>query len=233
MNTITTADVIAAMLTENTGRSILDSGDAYGRHWQRNAGMTATDWDAAPSATIDRWGCVTVSAYHYMSDRLTYHRDLDEQFQEFAQSEAREGTYYLQDMADWVAELTGDNDLRSWNTYNGEDLLSQVLQGITFEYDGEHYAILQTHNGADVRGGYSTPRVFRVDVDMAECFPYDNADADIFCQSCEWGGTLQAGHEWVERGGNYGTLEFGKSEDSEALCPECGGTPAAAAAYPC
>ena len=27
---------LTAMLQENTGRSMLDSGDAYGRNWQRN-----------------------------------------------------------------------------------------------------------------------------------------------------------------------------------------------------
>ena len=35
-----TQKMLARMLTENTGRNILDSGDAYGRHWEKNQGIT-------------------------------------------------------------------------------------------------------------------------------------------------------------------------------------------------
>src|SRR5690606_23393942 len=33
-----TEEVLASMLKENTGTHMLDSGGAYGRHWQRNQG---------------------------------------------------------------------------------------------------------------------------------------------------------------------------------------------------
>ena len=35
-----TRHALAEMLTENTGASILDSGGAYGRHWQTNRQVT-------------------------------------------------------------------------------------------------------------------------------------------------------------------------------------------------
>ena len=38
--TDTTADKLAEMLTENTGRSFLDSGDHYGRNWNTTKGPT-------------------------------------------------------------------------------------------------------------------------------------------------------------------------------------------------
>jgi len=48
------------------------------------------------------------------------------------------------------------------NTYNYENLLSQVLQFILLEGKDDTYIILQVHGGCDVRGGYTKPRVFRV-----------------------------------------------------------------------
>jgi hypothetical protein len=233
MDTVTTADVIAGMLGECTGRHILDSGGAYGRHWERNAGITSDMWDAAPSATVDRYGCVTVSTFHYLRDRLSLHVDLDAMFREFAAGEDRTDTPHMVDMVDWVAGLLDvpEDSLRVWNTYNGEDYLSQVIQGITFEHEDDWYTVMHTHNGADVRGGYSSPRVFRVEVDMAEYFPYDNADASLYCTACDWAGDLRCG-EFCDREGRYGSLELGESEDGDAVCPECGGKVGADAAYP-
>ncbi len=68
------------------------------------------------------------------------------------------------------------------NTYNEESLLSQVLQYTLFtdESNGQGYVALQIHGGADVRGGYTAPRIFtcnHVD-DMAIT---DSKRAHIFC----------------------------------------------------
>ena len=40
----TLKETIAAMLTENTGKNMLDSGGASGRAWQRNAGKALDDF---------------------------------------------------------------------------------------------------------------------------------------------------------------------------------------------
>lgn len=226
--TLTTADVIASMLTEPTGASILDSGGAYGRHWERNAGMTTEAWESTPSATVSKWGDVTVSTFHYMRDRLRFHADMDAAFREFADTDEWEREPWLPIMKAWVTGVHDSDrysDLsepRTWNTYNGEDYLSQVLQGVTFRHDGHTYAIVQTHNGCDVRGGYSSPRVFRVECDMSEYFPYDNDGAELGCASCEWGGTLRAS-EFITREGYADSLEFGKDDDGNAVCPKCQG----------
>ena len=229
METITTNDVIASMLTENTGRHFLDSGDAYGRHWQRNAGMTADDWDAIPAASLDKWGCFNLSTYHYLKERLEFAPDLDAMFQEFYA--ASEDSGYAAS-AEWLASL-GIEELHSFNSYNGEDFLSQVIQGITFRYGDYYdvYVILQTHNGADVRGGYSTPRVFLVNCDMPEYFPYDNADAGMWCTNCDWGYDIRANSELTDRDGNYISFRefdleslFPTVDDvqvTEPQCPDC------------
>ena len=232
-DTLTTADVIASMLTENTGRHFLDSGGAYGRHWERNAGMDTQAWEATPSASVSKWGDVTVSTFHFMRDRLRFHADLDAAFREFAEDPSREREPWLSIMDEWV-DTVHDGDRysgpRTWNTYNGEDYLSQTLQGITFTYDGDTYAIVQTHNGCDLRGGYSSPRVFRVECDMSEYFPYDNASAELGCTACEWGGSFTAG-EFITRDGSPDTLTLGKDDDGDAVCPECGGALCAEAPY--
>ena len=49
-DTRTTAEVIADMLRENTGKHFLDSGGAYGRHWERNQDR---DFSAEPYAEVE------------------------------------------------------------------------------------------------------------------------------------------------------------------------------------
>lgn len=192
--------VLVDMLTENTGRHFLDSGGAYGRNWERNQGATAEDFYSAPSATLDRWGCVTVNVFHYLRDRLEFDAELTAEFDAFA---ADSDSPWLVDMEEWVDSLReakrladpygryGDDATpRAWNTYNGENFLSQVLQGITFTMndDREPCVILQIHGGCDVRGGYTRPRVFRVTTyDAAAYFPHDNANAEIYCARRDYG----------------------------------------------
>jgi hypothetical protein len=50
--------IIAAMLTENTGSSFLDSGSAYGRNHERQAGKTVADFRAEPEVEVKFWGTV-------------------------------------------------------------------------------------------------------------------------------------------------------------------------------
>lgn len=161
-----TDEVLAQMLTENTGRSILDSGDAYGRHWQRNQGLDAESFLAASPITLDvRYGYVdvTLDLFHWLRARLDYDHELNTRFHEFA--DEREGTYWLQDMEEFL-DKTGTNPdgylTGTYNSYNSDNLLSQTIQfAIGEDEDGESYVLLQIHGGCDVRGGYTAPRAFR------------------------------------------------------------------------
>lgn len=70
------------------------------------------------------------------------------------------------------------------DAYNSEDLLSQTLQFTQFSaYPGGDYVLLQIHGGADVRGGYTAPRVFRVTGDWYSM--HDYGDAVIGCNGIE------------------------------------------------
>ena len=178
IHTTVTQNTIAEMLVENTGTHMLDSGGAYGRSWQRNAGKTVQDFLAEPEATCDGWG-VTLSVFHYLSNRVQFSPLMQARFNEHAELHADEGWLYISES---FAETFADDDSDSWNTYNFDgDCLSQVLQGVTFTYHGDAYAIIQIHGGADVRGGYTRPRVFRITSCMPECFPFDCIEYYLEC----------------------------------------------------
>jgi len=169
------------MLIENTGAHILDSGGLYGRHWERNRKIN--DFRKTPSINVTVWDDgmidVAINVYHFITKVLG--RDelcerLEKEFYEFA--EYKDGSWFNL-MAEFSKKvLRGKYKYRIlgyWNTYNFEyNLLSQVLQGITFEVSNElgteHYVILQVHGGCDVRGGYTSPRFFKLTVDEDEFF---------------------------------------------------------------
>lgn len=74
------------------------------------------------------------------------------------------------------------------NTYNGEDAVSQTLQYAYWGDDDGIYVLLQIHGGADVRGGYTKPRLFSVDR-YDDTGILDNARAYCSCDNpeCELG----------------------------------------------
>lgn len=209
---LTTEQVVLDMLRENTGRHFLDSGDAYGRHWQTNQSV---DFSAVPPTTLSfKYNSIEVthSLHAWLPERLNYEQAGDEAWLEWAT--AREDEAWLQSAERWVEILDGtgiygDGSPVTVNTYNGEDLLSQTIQYVYFTLDGpralptpgsEHsyahdedddyedgvilsagtYVLLQIHGGADVRGGYTKPRLFSVYDDTAIL---DNARATIVCSA--------------------------------------------------
>lgn len=178
---------LAKMLTENTGRSILDSGDAYGRHWQRNAGATVEGWLSGPEVIAEAWkgepvegepdtvesddGYVTLSVFHYLRARLEYNHADTLRLLGNAAKWGNGG--WLADMQQWAQqEHDGDDRDGYWpidthNSYNSENALSQEIQFTTYtsKRHGGRMVALQVHGGADVRGGYTAPRVFHVTSD--------------------------------------------------------------------
>ena len=218
-----TREVIASMLTENTGRHFLDSGGAYGRHWQRAEGMEVEHFDAAPRASIDRWGEVTLDVFHYLTERLEFLPEMQQHYEEFVKD--RPDTYHLEDMEEFAEEF-GDIEGcylgGSFNTYNLEgEAISQTIQGIRFNYGGDTVALVQVHGGADVRGGYTAPRAFKV---KSELFPYDCHEFHLDCPEERYHGMYYSG-EWISYEGyalkGHEIPEW--SEERQCLpCPRCG-----------
>ena len=172
-----TQKLVYAMLTENTGRHMLDSGGAYGRNWERNQAKTIEDFDNEQEQTIeksewtDRNGKVhtqyerSVSVFHYLSELELDH--VCDKFNELnTDCKDWEGDIswgVSQAGADFL-ELIGMESKHEFNTYNGDCDLSQILQGTWLEdADGDTYLLLQIHGGCDARGGYTDAKLFKTE----------------------------------------------------------------------
>jgi len=165
MSGMTTAAKLVEMLTENTGRSFLDSGDAYGRAWERNQGRDLASFEAAPSLVIDEFGAA-LDLFHWLRDRVSFDAELDAAWQAF--DAANPDGYWHDLVAEWVESIGGaaadDWGLREWvNSYNHDNWLNGTIQFLTFQVDYQIYYALQIHGGADVRGGYTKPAIFSGD----------------------------------------------------------------------
>ena len=229
--TTTTADVLKAMLREDTGRALCDSGgiprydddgnyigseQGYGRRFERNS---RRDFDGEPVGWLDfsyEQVEATLSTYHWLLDRVEFMPDMQAEFERYVDDVMGPGDTWLECMECYVADqhpdatgLYGSGEPMTVNTYNGESLLDQVLQFIYFENaDGEAFIVLQSHNGADVRGGYSKPRVFRLTLcDGAGLFLH--ADATIY------GGTVdQYSPLFDAHGDDHGYTPYWQTDDA-------------------
>jgi len=169
-----TQQIIIKMLTENTGRHMLDSGGTSGRHWQRNQGR---DFEAEPhtesefsiltyqgKSTLDVM--ITHNLYHWLTDRLDYSERIDGIFQWFCNRKSQADLHWDQNINNFFnfAKPTSicDSSPTSGYTYNDQALLSQdiIFNQFTTDHD---LVILQIHNGCDARGGFTNPRVFECD----------------------------------------------------------------------
>ena len=166
-----TKDIIKQMLTENTDRHALDSGGANGRHWQRNQGR---DFESEPEtvAEFSIWQpqdhpqkleiCITHNLYHWMINKLEYNERLDNCFHKYANRKSQVDLHWPTIVENFTKNASSIHDNRPMgaNTYNNECLLSQTLQYTQFSTKTGDFVAVQVHNGADVRGGYTAPRIF-------------------------------------------------------------------------
>jgi hypothetical protein len=201
--------VLKRMLTENTGVSILDSGFDNGRNWQQNQGRdfdsepvtslkfsTYRNSDGYTKADI----LCTLNVYHWLKDRLEIATELDTIFhgrfrKEFDPDDDKYWLELMEEFPKYLAKLRenegeirfeefggiyGDGEPITVNTYSGDNLVDQVLQYVLFTNKTGEYIALQIHGGADVRGGYTKPRIFEFG-HMGEYDIIDNAKANICC----------------------------------------------------
>jgi hypothetical protein len=183
-----TDKVLLEMLTENTGRHMLDSGGAYGRNWERNQGRDFLS-ERPTILTVDHWGTgdhwemmVQHNVFHWLRHHLTYDPDMQRDFDEFAATQSDDAPW-LNLMMNFPEEFLHKHypdifELGDWNThntYNGEDCLSRVIQRLSFG-NGCH-VLLQIHGGCDIRGGYTAPKAFTCE----EYALMNNAQAFMSC----------------------------------------------------
>lgn len=203
MNATRTDEVLAAMLTENTGANILDSGGAYGRNWERNQGRDVDSFLSSPAVRFDaQYADVTLSVFHHLRDKLSYAAEEDNYFHQWAKDK---DDYWLS-LMDEYAEFRGWEIAFSENSYNRDSHLSQVIQYTVYD---SGLVALQIHGGCDVRGGYTAPRIFAIDD------PYDLALESVAI-SCNGEAVDSDGPHWFENrpGDDWCAVETGDRVDS-------------------
>lgn len=181
---VTTEQIIVGMLKENTGRGICDSGDAYGRHWQTNQSKSFAEQPAVVGkwyvhthngeTSVEPW--FSVSLYRWMAQFLEFDAELQTRLDAFCESEdvwnleaAEAFADHLHDngeLEDKPAVTNTCNDPEHWD-------LTQVLQFTAIalgEGDSSYptHLIVCVHGGCDVRGGYTEPKVFRLNREFYE-----------------------------------------------------------------
>ena len=248
----TTENLIADMLTENTGVQLMDSGGDDRRMWQQRQTalepqrQTALEHcQAEPFVSWDDGGDgITVSTYHHLVSVLEVTErsaELDAELQALMK-DSDEG--YLTDIETFVETLVEDGrvdrrDVREvFNTYNAGEPVVQHIQGISFELDDQWYHVIQTHNGADVRGGYSTPHVFAEAPSDIESWAVQGVGegVEIYCPNDKCQDDYGQGRRWTHS--HEGIIFDGDSSADELnlydvskvqtpngqrpACPHCG-----------
>jgi len=174
--------LLEEMFEEKTGRHMLDSGGAYGRHWEanqngayKNRKPVTLGAKPGPAGEGEIFG--VISTYHAMKEYLdvippalgdrinqfyNLHPDGEfrKDFPEFMYSNYRAR----------IGDGLGGEGIMGLNTYNSSYArINQELQMDIFSISGdpridpsETFARVQLHNGCDVRSGYTRPRFFRL-----------------------------------------------------------------------
>lgn len=178
----TTRDVILEQLQENTGTHFLDSGGAYGRHWQRNQGKTWEDFVREP-VTVEAYvyshgakpeleilGYISVAAW--LDANLEYDDEMQLRYEAWVSENDPENEMYDMERMERFAEEMGGKtgwggDSSIQYTYNCDNDLSQDIQFIEFvsEEDGQSFVLVQLHQGCDARGGMGSPKAYRLESD--------------------------------------------------------------------
>lgn len=252
-----------AMLTEDSGVHWMDSGGANGRAWQRNRakgydaacaeraawvdGYPARTW-TSPSGgvpqTYPAYYSVTVSALHFLAERVapvSADHPAAVLLRTVEDENPEESWLGVQDFYREAIEDAGAGPTNIHNSYEWENLLSQTWQAFTFSADGSNgepdvpMLCICSHNGADVRGGYSRPYLFHLpyygsDADYAEsCLCAETQHAEIYCTASgcadhdpDYGYAYGFHMYGPDRIGRAGDLIDDAADWGTLTCPQCG-----------
>ena len=176
----------------------------YGRQYERNQTRNIED----ESPTVLKFSThngnldidFTIRTFHWLLDRCELNEELDSLFHGdfLKETDPNNDKCWLELMEEfplWLAKkededgnsiygesagIYNQGEPLTVNTYNEMCLLDQTLQFTYFTNDSGEFIALQIHGGADVRGGYTKPRIFSVghhsDLDI-----FDYHDASIVC----------------------------------------------------
>lgn len=158
--------VIYEMLKENTGIALCDSGGESGRSWQHNQTKKLKDFRNEPEVSYEHDGCgMTISLFHYLKRDLNLDalcNTFNRKFVPMKDWKSDEFYGVSLDAQEWIEEM-GFEVKDTFNSYNGDSALSQIIQGTWLELNDKRYLLLQVHGGCDARGGYTDARLFVID----------------------------------------------------------------------
>jgi hypothetical protein len=227
---------IAKMLREDTGRDLCDSGGIYGRHWERNqgrdfegepevrwSGAMRVDLNGDPTLDLD----LTVSTYKHLLQFLSVtpvSEEFQSRFESFAGQQPEDEAW-----EDLLDKFMGDSALKTELIDSFgldpciEGSLDQPYLMWHFRQDlvdgPEDIVIIRSHNGCDMRGGFSSPYFFSIAL--------ENLSFGIYCRCVgteEDSGRWTIGpHEMARADGVETTVDEAFSlDDGVVVCRECG-----------
>jgi hypothetical protein len=169
-NNLTT---IAKAFRHNTGKSFLDSGDHYGRHYEKPP-IT----DETPLVSIDTWRTeinATIDTARFLAETCEVDTELQNQFDKWVELEENSELNWFEAGETFATEVLGLTQLARDNTYNGENDLSQTYVWEVYAdeddgdwiYNDDALMVVYAHTGCDVRGGYAYPLFLRCQGDYA------------------------------------------------------------------
>lgn len=163
---------IAKAFRHNTGKSFLDSGDFYGRHYDKPP-IT----DETPLVSIDTWRTevtATIDTARFLAETCEVDTDLQSQFDEWAELEENSDLNWFEAGEKFATEVLGLTQLARDSTYNGENDLSQTYVWEVYGedtgdwiYNYDALMVVYAHAGCDVRGGYAYPLFLRCQGDYS------------------------------------------------------------------
>jgi len=178
------------LIRENTGANFLDSGSVYGYTYNQ----PQPDYGIKIELDYDRNEVMTtIETSEFLDATLSPVDKLNDEFSAFI--EDKRGSYM--EMVEQFCEANGLKIVAKENTCNQENDLSQNIlfhfilpdsvDDSDWYYKNELIVVVQTHNGCDIRGGYSSPVFCEPDCEPQEFLQFscgyranDSDDYDKF-----------------------------------------------------
>ena len=167
-----TESVLHDMFTENTGKSMGDSGGDGNRHWQRNQEVVDfRDREPFTYSYDGKYFDISKDLFHHLCDALEYDQLATIKWERWVN--ANENKQCIGGVEEYLEN--GGMENGAGNTYNDENLLNQVFQYVIDRETSQVYIAI--HGGCDVRGGYTDFKAFEYEEDTL----FDWCRASLSC----------------------------------------------------
>lgn len=154
-------ETVLSFTRYNSGRYMLDSGGASGRHWQKPV--------CEELVTMDSDGECTISLHALLRDHADQVTEIQEMIDNAYEEDERGSIFFVPPEA---MEEAGYVMVARDNTYNSENDLNQDFVFEVWQredddrewyYNEDAIVLVYCHTGADIRGGYAPAIAVRFD----------------------------------------------------------------------